>query len=599
MSNPASASFIDAMTHHQAGRLAAAADGYRRVLAEMPGYPYALHGLGVIALQSGRSDEALALIERALAIEPEFAEAYVNRGNLLRKAGRMAEARQSYRHATDLRPGDAEAPYNLGTLLQMTGEGTAASICYRRTLDLIPAHAKALNNLGIQYKLEGRNEQALRCFRRAAAAQPEFAEAWYNQGVTLAGFVDAFPEASRAYRNAIALRPAYAEAHNNLGLALSHLGRAGEAETVLVRALVLSPGRPEILNNLGMACQGQRKLDEALACYDQALALRPDFAEAHNNRGMALLTAGDFEEGWREREWRWRTPHLAQSQQSFAQPLWRGEPAAGARILIHAEQGFGDSIQFCRYIPRLADRGLRVILSVPQELRRLLSGLPGIEQLLEEGDALPPFDLHCPMMSLPLAFSSTLADIPSRVPYLSAADRSVDAWRRRLPDDGRCRVGLAWAGNSRSHMADLAALDRRRSLPAERLTILGDRPDVTAYSLQKTEPLPPPGSPVVDHMGSIDDFAEAAALIANLDLVISVDTAVAHLAGALGKPIWLLNRFDNCWRWLQGRDDSPWYPTLRQFRQPRPGDWEAVLAAVSQALTEQAPSLTRWRRTKP
>lgn len=597
MPSPVSALFNEAMAHHQAGRLAAAADGYRRVLAAAPDHPYALHGLGVLALQSGHPALSLPLVERAIVVEPVFAEAYVNRGNILRAMGRMREARESYLHAIGLRPHDPEAFYNLGALAQMSGEPGTAALCYQRTLDLAPSHPKALNNQGILHKLAGRREEASRSFRRATDAHPDFAAAWYNQGVTLEGIDGAFPKAACAYRNAITLRPAYAEPYNNLGLILTHQGQAAAAESVEIRALVLSPNSPEVLNNLGMACQGQGRMDDALACYGQALALRPDFPEAHNNRGMALLTIGNFEEGWREREWRWRTPHLAQSHIAFPEPLWRGEAAEGARILIHAEQGFGDSIQFCRYIPLVTARGLRVTLSVPAELRRLLASLPGIEHILDDGAPRPSIDLQCPMMSLPLALSSRLSDIPAQTPYLFAEQDSTDRWRQRLAVDERCRVGLAWAGSSRSQMPDLAALDRRRSLPPERLAVLANRSDVTFYSLQKGPPLPPPIVPIVDHMADIHDFADAAALVANLDLVICVDTAVAHLAGALGKPVWLLNRFDSCWRWLQGRDDSPWYPTLRQFRQPSPGDWGSVLAAVSLALTEQAPLLSRWRRT--
>lgn len=597
---PLDSAFTQAMTHHQAGRLTSAADGYRQILAVAPNHPYALHGLGVIAMQSGCPADALVLIEQAIAVEPAFTEAYVNRGNLLRNERRVAAARQSYLHSIVLRPDDVEGPYNCGTLLQMTGDSPGAATCYRRALTLAPDHPKALNNLGILHKSAGQPRLALLCFRRAVARAPNFAEAWYNSGVILAGFDGGFDEACKAYRNAIALKPDYADAYGNLGLTLSCMGHAAEAEDVLLEAMILAPQRPEILNNLGMACQNQGRVDDALACYQSALAHRADFAEAHNNRGMALLSAGRFAEGWREREWRWRTPHLAAAHVSFSVPQWLGEPAMGQRILIHGEQGFGDSLQFCRYVPLVAARGLRVTLAVPAPLRRLLGGLDGVERLLTDGEAPPPVDLHCPMMSLPLAFSTALTSIPAEIPYLFTVPEQLAAWRRRFDDnDARCRVGLAWAGRSRPEVPDLAALDHRRSIAPERLSALLQCPGVTFFSLQKAETPPPADFPMIDHMVDIDDFADTAALIGNLDLVICVDTAVAHLAGALGKPVWLLNRFDSCWRWLLNRDDSPWYPTLRQFRQPRPGDWDRVLATVAHTLTTERHSLTHWRRSNP
>ncbi len=591
--------FAQAMANHQAGRVTAAADGYRRILSAMPDHAYALHGLGVIALQTGRQDEARVLIEQAIAVEPNFPEAYVNRGNLLRAGRRAAESKQSYLRAIVLRPDDVEAPYNCGALLQMIADSPDATACYQRTLGLAPNHPKALNNLGILHKIAGRPERALLYFRRALACNPDFAEAWYNCGVILAGRGD-FESACAAYRAAIARKPDYADAYNNLGFALSCLGRADIAEKSLVAALILAPQRPETLNNLGMACQGQGRLDDALACYQAAVAHRPDFAEAHNNRGMALLSAGRFEEGWREREWRWQTPHLAPAHVPFSVPQWRGEPAEGQRILIHAEQGFGDSLQFCRYLPLVAARGLRVILAAPVPLHRLLGRLAGVERILAENEVFPPVDLHCPMMSLPLAFSTTLANVPADVPYLSADSESIAGWKRHFEeDDPRCRVGLAWAGRSRAEIADLSALDRRRSIAPERLAPLSACPGVTFFSLQKIGPPPPASLAMVDLMAEVADFADTAALIAHLDLVICVDTAVAHLAAALGKPVWLLNRFDSCWRWLRDRDDSPWYPTLRQFRQPSPGDWDHVLAAAGRTLASERPHLTRWRRATP
>jgi hypothetical protein len=357
------------------------------------------------------------------------------------------------------------------------------------------------------------------------------------------------------YRNALALRPDYADAWLNLGVALKDLMR----------------------------------LPEAIACYRQAIALEPANAEAHSNLGIALLAAGELPEGWREHEWRWKTPHLIAARRDFGVPLWRGEPAEGRTLLIHAEQGFGDTLQFCRYASMASARGMRVIMEAQPPLVRLLRTLTGVDVVLARGDPLPAFDLHCPMLSLPLAFGTSLETIQSSGRYLHADPARVAEWRDRLAavDAASTRVGLVWAGNPRRHSRGLTAVDRRRSISPERLAPLLRLPGLRFFSLQKDGPRPAGHIAALDFMTEMEDFADTAALIMNLDLVISVDTAVAHLTGALGKPVWLMDRFDTCWRWLTGRSDSPWYPNLRLFRQPRPGDWDTVLDAIARELTRR------------
>ena len=346
------------------------------------------------------------------------------------------------------------------------------------------------------------------------------------------------------------------------------------------RALALKPNYPEAHSNLGGALADQGRLDEAAAHFRRAVALRPDYPEAHSNLGMVLLALGDLAAGWKEFEWRWKMPHVVKAARSFAQPRWRGDAAEGRTLLIHAEQGFGDTVQLCRYAPLAASRGLRVILAVQEPLVRLLRCLPAVDRVVRQGEALPPFDLHCPMLSLPSALATAAASIPSAAPYLHADPAQVAAWRTRLAElgDKDLRIGLAWAGNP-----DLPT-DRRRSLAPDRLAPLLDVSGLHFCSLQKSGPAAPDAFPLTDLMDGVGDFADTAALIANLDLVISVDTAVAHLAAALGKPVWLLNRFDSCWRWQASRRDSPWYPTLRLYRQPRPGEWGPVLAEVVRDL---------------
>jgi hypothetical protein len=327
---------------------------------------------------------------------------------------------------------------------------------------------------------------------------------------------------------------------------------------------------------------------EADASFREALRLQPDQADAHANRGMALLLAGQFEEGWREFEWRWKTAFMATRARNFAAPLWNGEAIGDRVLLLHAEQGLGDTLQFCRYAP-LITGGARVVLEVQASLVRLLSRLPGVAQIVARGESLPPFDLHCPLLSLPRAFGTTLETIPAATPYLAADPAEATLWRKRLASLPGLRVGLVWAGGPRTPVPKLIAIDMRRSLTLKTLAPLAEVSGVSFVSLQKSSPAaqaanPPPGMALADFSVELHDFAATAALIEALDLVISVDTSVVHLAGALGKPVWLLNRFDNCWRWMLKREDSPWYPTLRQFRQPSAGDWSSVISAVKDAL---------------
>ncbi|MEE3624239.1 tetratricopeptide repeat-containing glycosyltransferase family protein [Nitrospirillum sp. BR 11752] len=451
------------------------------------------------------------------------------------------------------KPTSIDIRFNLGVLLQADGRRDEAVAQYRQALILNPFEARVHNALGIAHHDAGDLAQAMSCFEDALASDPDDPQA-----------------------------------HNNMGHLLQVENRLDDALAFFDWALALRPDYPEALNNTGVVLQMQGRLDQAIDHYRRALSLRPDYAAAHKNLGMTLLAAGRYEEGWREFEWRWQDAQLAAARRPFTCPQWRGEDAPGRIVLIHAEQGYGDSLQFCRYIPLVAQRGLRVVVEVPLPLVRLMRRLPGVDQVVAHGRPLPPFDLHCPMMSLPLAFGTTVPTIPAPVPYLTADPAEALAWRRRLsaeaPCDRRPVVGLVWAGAPRADTPDVAVADRRRSMGLAALLPLLKEDGVRFISLQKDaaeQDVPASLGGLID---SVADFADTAALISNLDLVISVDTAVAHLAAAMGVSVWLLNRFDSCWRWLRGRDDSPWYPTLRQFRQPRLGDWASVVQSVRTAL---------------
>ena len=366
---------------------------------------------------------------------------------------------------------------------------------------------------------------------------------------------------------------------NNRGAALWAQGHLAEAEALFRRAVALQPAMPEAYNNLGAALRDQARLDEALHCFRRAILLRPDYAMAHKNLAMVMLASGVMPLGWEEYEWRWKLPDMAASLAALHPPQWRGEPGAGRTLLVHAEQGLGDAVQFCRYATQAASRGLRVTLQAPASLVRLLRTLPGVDRVVETGVVPPVSDLHCPMLSLPLAFGTTVATIPAPIGYLRADPAQARAAGERLAEQarGRLRVGLAWAGNP------ALAADRRRSIRPKALAPLSGLRAVQLVNLQRGAE-PPPGLTLIDPMPDSRDLADTAALIANLDLVVAADTVVAHLAAALGKPVWLLDRYDSCWRWLVGREDSPWYPTMRIYRQERPGEWAPVLQRIIRDL---------------
>jgi hypothetical protein len=429
---------------------------------------------------------------------------------------------------------------------------------------------------------QGKLIEAEQLCQQIIAAKPDVFDAFH-----LLAFVQAKlgkkEAALKNYDRAIALQPANAEAFNNRGNALKQLNRFEEAIASYDRALTLKPAYADALNNRGNALQELKRFDEALASYDRALAIRPDFAEIHYNQALFRLLVGDFDRGWEEHEWRWQCDWLRNSKRSFAEPIWLGkEDISGKTILIHAEQGFGDTIQFCRYVPSVVGRGARVILEVPKRLHELMSAATGASQVVSKGEPLPDFDVQSPLLSLPLAFGTRLETISSSVPYLRASPQNVINWNTRLGRNHRPRIGVAWSG-SPTHKKD-----HNRSIAIGALLSLFEI-DATFVSLQKDvrrndAAVLQNETDLVNFGDDLKDFSDTAALIANLDLVISVDTSVAHLAGALAKPVWVLLPYLPDWRWLLDRDDSPWYPTARLFRQDETRSWEPVIARVHAAL---------------
>ena len=384
---------------------------------------------------------------------------------------------------------------------------------------------------------------------------------------------------------ALRLDPTHDRAHLAHAAALHGLRRPDEALDSFDRALAIAPGKVRLVAGRATLLYELDRFDDALAGCAQAKSLAPDDAEAAYTESTIHLATGEFERGWPAYEARWRRLGRATSRPEFAQPLWLGETdLAGKTILLHAEQGLGDTLQFCRYAPLVGQKAT-VVLEAQQPLMRLLGSLDGVARVIGKGEPLPDFDMHCPLMSLPLAFGTRLESIPNQVPYLHPDPVRVARWRQRLAALPGRRIGVVWAGSPQLGANRGSDLDRRRSISLGHLAGLRNVPGISLVSLQKDAPAiqthaPPAGLAITDWTEELTDFAETAALVSGLDLVISVDTAVAHLAGAMGKPVWILHRFDACWRWLRGRDDSPWYPTARLFRQSTPGDWCGPIHAL-------------------
>lgn len=510
--------------------------------------------------------------------------ALLQEGVALHRAGRLREAERIYRQVLAQAPGQSDAWHLLALLADQAGRAAPALDAARRAVALNPGEPQFHLTLARLLARAGRGEEGVESCRAALRLRPGAAEIHGTLGNALAE-LGRFEEAAVAYRAALALAPALPGLHNNLGIALRDANRLDEAEAALREAIRREPDDPQVRSNHANVLRSLGRAADAEAAFRAAIARRPDDAALRWNLSLCLLLTGQYAEGWAEYEHRWASG--TQTPRRFAQPLWDGGALGDGTLLLHCEQGFGDTLQFCRYVPLAAERA-RVVLEAPPSLVRLLSGLPGVARVVAAGDRLPDFAAHCPLMSLPHVFGTRMDSIPAAVPYLHADPEVVAAWRGRLDGLPGLRVGLVWSGGPGRRPAD-----RHRSIAPARLAALAGVPGVSFVSLQKP-PAPglapdnPLAAGMTDWTGALHDWADTAALVAALDLVIGIDTGVTHLAGALGRPVWLLNRLDTCWRWLLEREDSPWYPTMRLFRQETAGDWDGVLRRVRGALTARA-----------
>jgi tetratricopeptide (TPR) repeat protein len=605
---------------HQSGRLDEAEVIYKRVLERNPRDFKTLLLLAALEHQRERDRGALELIERALRVNSQSAEALLQHAMILRSLQKPEDALASYDAALAIAPDVPAALYNRGNLLQSLGLHEKALASYDHVLTLQPHDADVLNNRAVVLQKLGRFEAALESCQRALSVRPGYAHALTNRGHALQA-LGRFDEALRDYEAALRIDPDHVDALTGCGAILFNVGRFAEALASHERAFRFAPGALgavhvgdalhalgrhddavgaydraleidsnciEALNNRGNALQALNRHEEALASYITATEIAPDDAHAHWNEGLVRLLLGDYERGWQKYEWRWKNRQLNASPRLSDKPQWQGhEDIAGKTVLVHAEQGFGDAIQFIRYVPLLAARGAAIVVACHESLREIFGSIEGVHEITTSERALPRFDYHVPLVSLPYAFKTVLGDIPAQMPYLSARVDAVEAWHRKLAAHTGLKIGLAWMGNPKFTAAGAKACR------LEQLRIVLDQPGCNFVSLQKGEASADIeklglASRIADYTADVKTFSDTAALITNLDLVISIDTAVAHLAGALAKPVWILLPFAADWRWLRDREDSPWYPSARLFRQSRPGDWDGVLREVREALQSAA-----------
>ena len=602
-----------AMEHHRAGRMADAERGYRQILAADPNNADALHLLGVLAASAGQVQAGVDLIGRALAVRPEDPDLLDNLAAVLANAGRSDEAAAATGRARAIRD-DPTPLIFAGDAFRQQKKFDQARDCYQRAAMIRPDMGAAHAALGSLLLEQHQIPQAIGALTRAAQLSPDNSTVFRELGIAHLQ-LQRFNDSIDACRRALEIDPEDALALCHLGLALRRVGKGEEGDTCLERVVTLPASGPaQIFNravalecleryeeaaeaykrtiafdpsaisshlNVGGAMQRLGRLDEAMRWLDTVLALAPNYPLVHLDRGVVLLTQGNFIEGWKEYDWRWKCPERHPPPREFPQPLWRDQDVSGKTVLLHAEQGIGDAIQFSRYAPMVKARGARVILEVHRELVTLARTIAGVDQVIAQDDPIPEFDLHSPLMDLPLIFGTTLRKVPANVPYMSVAADKIAAVERaarpRMKPQGRpsLRVGLVWAGRP-TH-----PLDRTRSIRLEIFAPLASLSEagISFLTLQKGPAAAqlqdaPAGLMLRDYTADLHDLSDTAALLENLDLVVCVDTSIAHLAGALNRPAWVLIAHAPDWRWLDRREDSPWYPSLRLFRQQTRGDWE-------------------------
>jgi tetratricopeptide (TPR) repeat protein len=607
-----------ARQHSEHGRLAEAEGLCRRILRDRPDSSDALHLLGAVISRAGRPlnaipfltlaaqqnadafvvqldlaracaavdqfDQAMRAYRQCIALAPDLAHPHAEFGVLLNRGGMSREAIGPLSRALELAPESAEFHFHLGVALANCGEADRAIVAYERAIELDSTMPEPHANLGVIFRSIGKLDRALAAYARALEINPDCAEVHCNLGVALAE-LDRMAEAIQCYELALAINPDFANAHFNLANAIRKGDEHERAIEMYRRAVQLKTDFVQAHSNMAMSFNDLGRHDLALIYYDRAVELRPEWGEARWNRTLTHLVLGDFERGWAEFDC--RNQIEPPSSRTFPGERWSGEDIRGKTILLNYEMGLGDSINFVRYASWVAQRAGRVIVEMQEPLRELCESVAGVDQVvcIQRDQPFVHYDLHCSLMRLPELYRSDPATMPRTVPYLRPSGARLDKWQKTVgARAGKFRVGLVWAG-SPEHQND-----RQRSIALASLASLAAVPDVEFYSLQRGHAAgqamtPPPGMGLIDHSDEFDNMADTAALIEQLDLVISVDTSVAHLAGALGKPVWVLLAYVPDWRWMLDREDTPWYPTMRLFRQPAIGDWSMPIRQIARELS--------------
>lgn len=548
-----------AISYFRSGTLKEAEHLFKNILRRFPRSMQALHYLIQISLRNNDYDSLIAYLTKAIELEPTNPEHHNNLGVLLKSTGRIDEAIEHFKKAIHCDRRFVNAHYNLGNAFKIKGCFDDAATCYQTVLQIAPHDYEAWNNLGNVFQEQERLEEALACYEKAIHVYPEFALAYSNMGAIFQG-QGLFEKAYQCYDMALKIDPRLTSAINNMGVAHREEGRLDKAHTYFRNAMKIDPSDPE----------------------------------SYWNEAITYLLEGRLMEGWQLYEWRFRKKDCPVIDRKFSNLRWTGASIQDKTILLCAEQGLGDTVQFIRYAPLIAEKGAKVVVECQKELVSLVQTVKGIGEVIEKNKELPAFDEWCPLLSLPMIFETTLETVPANVPYFEVHPEKKTQWKQRLfHDPAGFRVGLAWAGNPKYRH------DRIRSCPFELFARLKEVEGVVLYSLQKDVANKPHqvlsgGAIIIDYMEEVRDFSDTAALIDNLDLVISVDTAVAHVAGALGKKVWTLLRYSPDWRWMLHRRDSPWYPTMKLFRQPKFGDWESV---IDEVLCELRHYVSLWRKS--
>ncbi len=569
----------------QLGHSQQAEQFYKQILQKDPQNPYALHSLGLIAYKKGQSDIALDLIGKAISINNNIPELHNSSGLILEAFGRFSEAINSYKHAVSIKPDYSDAYHNMAIAMQSIHRYDEAVTMCQKAISYRSDYAEAYNTMGYCLQKQNRPVEAIESFRRALQYKPALVEA-YNHLGTLLYELGRSAEAIDIFRKAIQYDSAYSELYNNMGMALKDQEQFEEAIDNFKQAIRLEPDFTEAYYNLANSLRDQGQCEQALELYQQAIRLKPDYAQAHWNMALALLLKGDYEKGWQGYKWRRNTVlKNITDYRCFGKPRWDGSNFAGKRLLVHYEQGLGDNIQFARYLPMLKTRGGTVVFEILDPLRTLFQNFPGIDELIIYEHGKKPsveFDLYTSLFDLPSIFKTTLETTPCTVPYIHTDPAKVEYWRNQIagPD---FKVGIAWAGSP------VHGNDRYRSCSLSYFEPLSKIEGIKLFGLQKGQAASQMDQfagkiPVINISKQFFDFSDTAAAIENLDLVISVDTSVLHLAGAMGKPTWALLPFAPEWRWMLNRTDSPWYPTITLFRQQQWGQWEQVFERMAAEL---------------